>query len=183
VSRGFRSSRSSRLPVRILAVVAAWYLVGVAAGAPAHGFPRPDAAVLTNPKPVRSTMTWGLSLIAEGCQRSASFRALVERLRATNLIIYVEPAVQLPGVTIGITQLLGVNGEFRYLRVSIDANATRKELIALVGHELQHAVEIGGAPEVVDQATLQALFRRIGHESVDGYDTDAARAIGEVTAG
>jgi hypothetical protein len=123
-------------------------------------------------------MRWGLSLIAEGCQASPSFRALVERLRSTNLIIYIEPAVQLPGVTIGITQLLGVNGEFRYLRVSVDAHATRKALIALVGHELQHAVEIGEAPEVVDQATLRAFFRRIGHESVDGYDTEAAHAIG-----
>lgn len=133
-----------------------------------------------NPRPVRSTTKWGLELIAEGCQRSGSFRALVDRLRQSRIIVYVEPALQLPGVMVGVTELLGVSGDFRYLRVTIGARATKKRLIALVGHELQHATEIAGAPEVVDAATLATFYRRIGDVSVDGYDTAAAREMGDL---
>jgi hypothetical protein len=133
---------------------------------------------LVNPKPVRSTTKWGLELIAEGCQKSPSFRRLVDRLQQSNLIVYVEPVRELQGVMVGATEFAGVNGLFRYLRVSIGIRDTRKKLIALMGHELQHATEIGEAPEVVDTTSLQALYRRIGHESPDGYDTSAAREMG-----
>lgn len=132
-----------------------------------------------NPRPVRSTTKWGLSLISDGCLKSVSFRALVARLKESRVIVYVEPAQQLPGLMVGATELLGVSGEFRYLRVSIGAQAARKTLIALIGHELQHATEIAGAPEVVDAGTLASFYRRVGDVSVDGYDTAAARRTGD----
>jgi hypothetical protein len=53
-------------------------------------------------------------------------------------------------------------------------------MIAVIAHELQHAVEVAGDPGVVDDAGLVALYRRIGHNSAGGhsYDTDAARTAG-----
>lgn len=133
----------------------------------------------SNPNPVRSSTAWGLDIIAEGCARSPSFRSIVDRLRQTNLVVYVEPARHLPGFMIGATEFVGVNGDFRYVRVSIRLGSSKKNVIALLGHELQHALEIGLAPEVVDQATLEALYRRIGDRSVDGVDSAAARATGD----
>lgn len=133
-----------------------------------------------NPRPVRSTTRWGSDVIAEGCKKSPSFRALVERLKRQRLIVYVLPAHQLPGVAVGVTELLGVNADFRYLRVSIDVRKPRKNQVALLGHELQHAVEISEAPEVVDAASLALFYSRMGDQSVDGYDSPAARAIGNL---
>jgi hypothetical protein len=129
--------------------------------------------------PVRSSTKWGLDLIAEGCEKSASFRRLVERLRQGDVIVYVQPARQLPGVMVGATELVGMGGPYRYLRVSITIQASRKRLIALLAHELQHAHEIARAPEVIDQVSLDAYYRAKGDLSVDGYDTPAARAMGD----
>ena len=36
------------------------------------------------------------------------------------------------------------------------------QLIAQIGHELQHAVEIAGHSEVIDTASLMGLYDRIG---------------------
>jgi hypothetical protein len=37
--------------------------------------------------------------------------------------------------------------------------------VAILGHELQHAVEVANAPWVVDEASLAEEYRRIGFPS------------------
>ncbi len=128
---------------------------------------------------LRSTTKWGLDLLEEGCRKSSSFRRLAEALRETDLVVYVEPARQLPGVAVAVTEMIGRSGAVRYLRIWVGVQAIRKRVIAMVGHELQHALEIGRAPEVVDVVTLEAFYRRTGDVSVDGYDTQAARDAGD----
>lgn len=127
---------------------------------------------------VRSSTRWGIDLIEEGRQKSTSFRELLESLRETDVVVYVEPAHQLPGVMEAVTELVAAPGPVRYLRVSVGVRAIRKRLIALVGHELQHALEIGRARDVVDVRSLQAFYEKAGDMSVDGYDTEAARRVG-----
>lgn len=130
------------------------------------------------PAAVRSTSRWGLELIDEGCRRSPSFRGLVSAISLARLVVYVERADRLDGEMIGATELLAATGGYRYVRVTIDFRASRKQLIALLGHELQHAREIGDDPSVVDQAGVEALYRRIGDLSLDGFDSQAARDMG-----
>jgi hypothetical protein len=139
-----------------------------------------SAAQETGPTPaaVRSTSRWGLELIDDGCRRSPSFRELVTAISLARLVVYVERADRLDGEMIGATELLATTGGYRYVRVSIDFRASRKHLIAILGHELQHAREIGDDPSVVDQAGVEALYRRIGDLSVDGFDSQAARDMG-----
>jgi predicted DNA-binding transcriptional regulator YafY len=50
----------------------------------------------------------------------------------------------------------------------------------VLGHELQHAMEIAAAPDVRDTVTLRALYLRIGYERTNGgyYETDAALEVG-----
>ena len=104
--------------------------------------------------------------MAEGRQKSASFRGLVDALQQTDVVVYVQPAEWLPGGTEAVTEFVATTGPARYLRIWIGIRAVRKRLIALLGHELQHALEIGRAPEVVDSATLEAFYRRSGDLSV-----------------
>jgi hypothetical protein len=170
--------RFRRLILAFAACVLLCSPVAPATAAPVQSGPwdSPDAG--DNPLPVRSNSPWGQALIAEGCDGSSSFRALVDQLRETHLIVYVEPVWKMSGVMAASTTFLGGPADFRYLRVSVDVRMTRKGQIAYLGHELQHAVEIANAPEVVDAATLEAYYRRVGEESVDGYDTPAAREMG-----
>ena len=56
-------------------------------------------------------------------------------------------------------------------------------MIALIAHELQHAVEIADRPEVVDASTFAAFFRDHGHETpgwagAAHFETTAAVRIG-----
>ena len=55
---------------------------------------------------------------------------------------------------------------------------------SLIGHELAHAAEVAADSSVVDQASFEGLYRRIGdrcftHGSTRGYDTRGARDAGD----
>ena len=65
----------------------------------------------------------------------------------------------------------------RYLRaiVSPDKNQrSHDQRLALIAHELQHALEVIQHEDVVDAATMQAMFSKIGASVKGGYETAAA---------
>ena len=105
------------------------------------------------------------SVLQEGIARSATFRALVDRIEASNVIVYVgvDPLMKssLAGALTWMTQA----GDYRYLRASISTDLTSDQMIATLAHELQHAVEVIEDESVVDEKTLVALYKRIGQPS------------------
>jgi len=48
--------------------------------------------------------------------------------------------------------------------------------VAWLGHELWHAAELGGAPDVRDQASLLRLYQRIGMAGASGTTAETAKA-------
>ena len=79
----------------------------------------------------------------------------------------------------GSTRLMAAAGGHRYVAIWIDSEwrADRRQTrrVALLGHELQHAVEISREPDVVDQTSMISLFERIGRETAHNrFETDAA---------
>jgi hypothetical protein len=130
---------------------------------------------------VRATDARLRSLVAEGLHRSRTFAALVTALNRTDVIVYIESVMVLPKGTMGRLALMPPAGEFRYLRVQIRADLARREAIALIGHELQHAMEIARATEVRDASSMIKLYERIGHASGEhAYDTEAAQDTGRI---
>ena len=75
---------------------------------------------------------------------------------------------------------LSNEGATRYLLVRIDPwRAPMSERIALLGHELQHALEVAASPEVREEGGLETLYRRIGWEGMRGqFETKAAQVMG-----
>ena len=73
----------------------------------------------------------------------------------------------------------------RYVRVIVTPDrhrTSREQLLALIGHELRHALEVLEHPEITDVATMDALYRTIGTPEtggLKGYETSAARAAGD----
>ena len=120
------------------------------------------------------------NLIADGVQRSRTFAELVNELHATDIIVYIEASFGLPPDVSGRILLAGVAGQQRYLRIQIRATLQRDQLIATIGHELRHALEVAADRTVVDEKGFAALYRRIGDGSHagGGYDTLAARIAG-----
>jgi hypothetical protein len=122
------------------------------------------------------------SLLAEGLHRSRTFAALMTAVNRSDVIVYIESVMVLPKGTMGRLSLtpMATTGGVRYLRVQIRADLSRRESIALIGHELRHALEIAADAGVRDTTALIRLYERIGHASGGdhAYDTEAAQDTG-----
>jgi len=129
---------------------------------------------------VRATDARLRSLVAEGLHRSRTFAGLLTALNHSDVIVYIESVMVLPKGMMGRLIMTPPAGEYRYLRVQIRAELSRREAISLIGHELQHAMEIAGATEVRDTSAMIQLYQRIGHLSTGehAYDTEAAQDMG-----
>jgi hypothetical protein len=68
----------------------------------------------------------------------------------------------------------------RFVRIRYDIHLSDSRAIAMIGHELRHALEIADHPEVVDNLSLSAMYKRYGRQVTDGemYDSIEAVAIG-----
>lgn len=122
-------------------------------------------------------------LLKRGFTHSATFRHLMARLELSDVIVYIEEVPQLPGALEGRMMILPNAHGPRYVRIQIARRGSLHDAVALLGHELQHALEVAQAPWVSDQATLAALYQRIGIGSTGAhhvYDTLAAQEIGRI---
>jgi hypothetical protein len=152
--------------------------------APTDSPPSPDApghALLTSPaRRVRATDARVKQYLLEGFERSATFARLLTTLSASDVIVYIERVMTLPHETMGRLTMVPMASGPRYLRIQIRSDLSVTEAIALIGHEMQHALEVAAAPLVRDSSALIALYQRIGHSSGGEhvYDTDAAQEAG-----
>ena len=121
-------------------------------------------------------------VLQEGMSRSDTFRALVNRIEASNVIVYVAVNPPLRPSLSGALTWMTSAGEYRYVRASISIEQTFNQMIATVAHELHHAVEVIEDESVVDEKSLVALYKRIGQPSKAagalGWETIAAQRTG-----
>ena len=128
---------------------------------------------------VRTTDRTLRALIKDGYRHSPTFAALLARLERSDVYVYIEHVPRLPGAIEGRLLVLPPSHGFRYVRIQIAHRGAPNETIAVLGHELRHAVEVADAPEVVDTGSLVALYRRIGIDrGFNEYDTVAAQETG-----
>jgi hypothetical protein len=119
-------------------------------------------------------------LLEIGVSRSPTFASLLVLLNASDVIVYIEQTDDMPKTLEGRLLLLPLANQQRYLRIQVTRNAAPTELIALIGHELRHAIEVADATDVRDERALERLYQRIGmpSASIHSYDTDAAQTTG-----
>lgn len=120
---------------------------------------------------LRSTDRDLMGIVDQGLVRSATLRRLEDRLRQARVIVYLAPGHE--SSTRGRTRLIGTGDGWRYLLIDLDTRLPKIDLLALLGHELQHAVEIAEAADVVDESTLVALYQRIGLSQREGSSSIA----------
>lgn len=120
--------------------------------------------------------------LKEGAKRSATFKALVDRIEASNVIVYVALNPGMKANLSGMLTWMTRAGDYRYLRASIATDLPFDQMIATVAHELQHAVEVIEDDTVVDEKSLTALYKRIGRQNSSAtpahWDTTAAQDTG-----
>lgn len=161
--------------MRILPCVVATVLIAAtAAAAAANG---PSGEVRLRPQDARLEQ-----VLKEGAQRSATFKSLVDRIESSNVIVYVALNPLMKSNLSGMLTWMTRTGEYRYVRASISTELTFDQMIATLAHELQHAVEVIEDDTVVDEKSLVALYKRIGHQNSSltpsRWETAAAQQAG-----
>ena len=106
----------------------------------------------------------------------------MEKVEATPILVFIEGDIRMPArIGARLNFVTSVNG-LRYVRVDIDCTLSPRRQIALLAHELQHALEIGERTDILDAEGMESLYEDIGFQSFDNgshksYETEAAKAV------
>jgi len=73
---------------------------------------------------------------------------------------------------------MGAAGPNRMLRVVVDSDKTDIDTMALLGHELKHALEVLAEPSVRTGAGMFQLYRRNGAVQRETFETEEAIVAG-----
>jgi hypothetical protein len=138
-----------------------------------------NAALESPQRHVRTTDRSMNALLKRGFSRSPTFARLLARLERSDVIVYIEEVPRLPSALEGQMMMLPRAHSFRYVRIQIALRGSRDDAVAVLGHELQHAIEIAQAPDVIDEPGVIRLYQRIGVRGGQHlYDTVAAQEMG-----
>jgi hypothetical protein len=142
----------------------------------------PESVALDSPtRHVRTVDRSIAKLLSRGYRHSQTFARLITRLQDSDVFVYIEEVPRLPDGLEGRMMMLPRAHEHRYVRIQITMRGAPEDTIAIMGHELQHAIEIAESPEVGDQQAMTELYERIGKRGGDHeYDTIDAQEMGRV---
>jgi hypothetical protein len=99
------------------------------------------------------------ALLQKGQSRSSTFRQLVETLEHSDVIVYVGRG---PRTAPADLRFVSASAYGRHLRITLNVAQDQAKLLALLGHELQHAVEVASEPSIVDATALKRYYEKHG---------------------
>ncbi len=119
-------------------------------------------------------------VLAAGLRRSATFRALVEEIERSDVIVFVYASPYLSPKISGGLSFVGASTSWRYLKVALRRTQPMSQMIWVLAHELHHAAEVARAPGARSQATFNELYTHIGTAGAlrDTFETEEAFAAG-----
>lgn len=125
-------------------------------------------------------------LLDYGRRRSALLQNLIDRLEASDVVAYVRCDHRLRRGVAGSLSFVGSTAGTRYVLVRVGYVGDRLRQIALLGHELRHGVEVADTPAIVDTASFQREYARLGYvnklasvEGITAFESDSAVDAGE----
>ena len=145
----------------------------------ARAFPMPsggasvDAECPVLPR-VRSSHPYLRAMIEEAVVRSRTFRRIIGAIEATDGIVYVEHGDCKHGVHACFALDVTAAATCRILRVTVDARQPDWDVMASIGHELRHALEVLEDPGLVDAPRVYLFYAQTHHEKNRPFETTAA---------
>lgn len=165
----------------VTAVAAVMALVGVA-GAAAAGPSSSDPRL----RPAEASAN---ALVDDAVSRSAIVRDLADKLRGTDVVAYVRVGPCVEGERDSSIHFLGRSKYERFMVIKVNESLSLDRQVALVGHELQHAVDMAKAAWITDPVRMQQYFTLVGWKleyPEHGFETLSAmqteRKIGQELA-
>lgn len=119
------------------------------------------------------------TLIDHARERSATFRRLTDTINASDGIVFIEPGTCGHGMRACFVNVTPA-GPSRMLWVMVDAGGTDCDLMGLIGHELQHTVEVLSDRTVTSAAAMYFFYgQRADAGTRPAFETMAAKRAGE----
>lgn len=134
---------------------------------------------------VRSSSPLIRALVVHGINESPTFRQLTETIERSNGIVYVENGRCRHGVNSCLVFSLTPAGGFRFLRIVVKADDTTRstdDLIASLGHEFRHAIEVLSEPHVNSAGEMFCLYLHLSALHDGHFETVAAIDAGNQIA-
>ncbi len=140
----------------------------------------PVAAAAQNISAVRALDPPCAEALHYGREGSEAFRDLVAEIDVFRVVVHVTTGDTVHFGTAGTTRLAGVVGGWRYLRVVLRTHLTLEERASVLGHELQHVLEIAQS-SASTQKDVRTLYDAIGRPVPgihDAFETAEASHAG-----
>jgi hypothetical protein len=118
------------------------------------------------------------ALIREAAGRSVTFRRLIESIDATDGIVYVEHGRCKLGAQAYLVPTVTMAGPHRILRIVVNKRRDPAAVMAAIGHELRHAVEVLSDRTVASDRAIYAFYQREGSFFGNRFETAAAVQTG-----
>jgi hypothetical protein len=114
-------------------------------------------------------------LLQDAVRRSTTIGGLLSMIEASDVLVFLD-VVYDPSALLGRTTVIGATVQARLLHVALSGRVPPDRLVELLGHELEHVVEIARTPEIRDTYTLARAYERLGWQFESGhFETEAAR--------
>ena len=128
---------------------------------------------------VRSHSAPIVAAIARGRGASPTFRRLVETIDASDGLVFVDEGRCAGGVRACLLPLVTVAGPSRVLRILVNLRKAHGcEMVEMIGHELQHAIEVLTHPGIKSDVQVYNFFYLVGRTSAVRFETEAAVEAG-----
>jgi hypothetical protein len=124
------------------------------------------ASVPTNDDHVRAEDKSLKATLADGVDHSTTFKAIVDHLQQSDVVVYLVYERAPRASLASHVSFLSVAGGRRYLTISFSGRLPRVRQVSILGHELQHAVEIADAPSVVDATSMAKYYAGLKYGGV-----------------
>ena len=125
---------------------------------------------------VRTTSPVLATLIRQATERSATFRALIDTIEASDGIVQVSEGKCRHGARACLPLTVTVAGPFRilFIFVRIDTRRADWDYMGSIGHELYHAIEVLSDPRITSSHAMVQLFTNEGRVVNGTFETNAA---------
>ena len=142
-----------------------------------------EAVIGTPMSRVRPLDAMARKAIERGAEASPTIARMIAELQRSDLIVSVQ-ACPLPRLVRGDARIVAAGPNVRHVRIRLGIPVADFDLIVVLGHELRHALEFAGMPEVRDSPSLVRAYARVGVPTRrNGYwETDAALEAGRAVA-
>jgi hypothetical protein len=175
---GNAMTKTTRRAAGVAVVVAVLGWTSSAAATESNAANSRDSIAATRAR-VRSASPRVAAVIIEAAAQSKTFRGLVDQIGTTDGIVYVAEGECGHGVGACLLFTVTMAGPNRVLRILVDPSKPDRDLMASIGHELQHAVEVLSNRAVRSYAAMYLLYETTCHKCRSRFETDRAIRAGD----